>query len=133
MEEWKVRQELYHRIHKNYTDDLNNIEVTLTENVVDHAVDYFFTSNKGWIYPSKSYMVAICYAKWLSEEFGGIPEEYLNDESLLYKNDPFFIEYSRDPETYHKILQQINGWNFNEHTGMVPDVKKYFVEEFQLD
>ncbi len=23
--------------------------------------------------------------------------------------------------------------HFNEHTGMVPDVKKYFVEEFQLD
>lgn len=133
MEEWKVRQELYHRLHKNYIDDLRDVEITITQNIVEDAVDYFFNSNKGWIYPSKSYMVAICYAKWLSEQFGGLPEDYLNDETLLYNNDPFFIEYSRDPETYHKILQRINGWNFNASLGMVPDVKKYFVEEFQID
>jgi hypothetical protein len=133
MEEWKVRQELYHRLHKNYIDDLRDVEITITQNIVEDAVDYFFNSNKGWIYPSKSYMVAICYAKWLSEQFGGLPEDYLNDETLLYNNDPFFIEYSRDPETYHKILQRINGWNFNVSLGMVPDVKKYFVEEFQID
>ena len=133
MEEWKVRQEVYHRLHKDHSDDLNNIEVIITEDVVNHAVDYFVNKQKGWVYPSKSYMVAICYAKWLAEHFGGIPEDYLNDSELLYKNDPFFIEYSRDPETYHRILNKINGWFFDETSGMVPDVKQYFVKEFLID
>jgi len=133
MEEWKVRQEVYHRLHKEHSDDLNNIEVTVTEDVVDHAVDYFVNKQKSWFYPSKSYMVAICYSKWLAEHFGGIPEDYLNDSELLYKNDPFFIEYSKDPETYHKILNKINGWFFDETSGMVPDVKQYFLKEFLID
>ena len=133
MEEWKIRQDIYHRVHKDHSDDLNSIEVFITEDVVEHAVDYFVNDNKGWYYPSKSYMVAICYSKWLSEHFGGIPEDYLNDEDLLYKNDPFFVEYSRDPETYHSILKQIGGWDFDQSKGMIPDVKEYFEKEFIID
>lgn len=133
MKEWKIRQELYHRLHKEHSDDLNSIEVSITDDVVKHAVDYFISTDKGWIYPSKSYMVAICYSKWLSEHFGGIPEDYLNDEDLLYKNDPFFVEYSKDPKTYHSILNKIGGWNFDQTKGMVPDVKEYFEKEFIID
>jgi citrate synthase len=46
-------------------------------------------------------------------------------------NDPYFVEYSRDPKPYHQILNQI-GWDFDETQGMVPDVKQYFEEEFMI-
>jgi hypothetical protein len=131
MNEWKVRQEIYHRLKKDYEDDLSKHEIEITENIVDEAIDYFMTANKGWIYPSKSYMVAICYARWLSEEFGGNPMNYLNDTDLLYGNDPYFVQYSVDSKTYDKILSVV-GWNFDEKKGMVSDVKKYFKEEFML-
>lgn len=131
MEDWKVRQEIYHRVNQEHADDLNQFEIEITEDVVKHAIDYFKTKGKGWVYPSKSYMVGICYARWLSEEFGGDPLDYLDDPDLLYGNDPYFVEYSRDPRTYHEILNEV-GWAFNEMGGMCPDVKEYFKEEFMI-
>jgi len=78
-------------------------------------------------------MVAICYARWLAENFGGIPLEYLSDTDLLYRNDPYFQTYESDPSTYDKILDGINGWSFNQTLGMVPDVKQYFNDEFMIN
>jgi hypothetical protein len=78
-------------------------------------------------------MVGICYARWLANEFGNTPDYYLNDSMLLYGNDPYFVEYHKDPITYDNILAQINGWNFNESSGLVPDVKEYFLKEFLID
>ena len=130
--EWKIRQEIYHRLHKDHSDDLNTKAVVLTNQTVKHAIDYFNKRDIGWIYPSKSYMVAICYARWLAENFGGIPLEYLEDPELLYNNDPYFVEYSRDPKTYHQILNVI-GWDFDESLGMIPDVKQYFNDEFMIN
>ena len=78
-------------------------------------------------------MVAICYARWLSEEFGGNPIDYLNDIDLLFGNDPYFVTYNEDIMTYNEILDYIGGWQFNETTGFVPDVKKYFIEEFMIN
>lgn len=131
MEEWKVRQEIYHRLNKDHSDDLNDKHVEISNNVVGNAIRYFTERGIGWIYPAKSYMVGICYAKWLSEEFGGTAIDYLNDPDLLYGNDPYFLEYSKDPETYHKILNNIT-WQFDESSGMVPDVRSYFEQEFML-
>lgn len=132
LEEWKIRQEIYHRLNQTHTDNLNDKEIVMTSNIISDAIRYFNETNIGWIYPSKSYMVAICYARWLSEYFGGTAEQYLDDPKLLYGNDPYFVQYSADPETYHNILNAIGGWKFEETAGMVPDVKQYFLEEFQL-
>ena len=132
MEEWKVRQEIYHRLNYVSDDDLNTKNVEITDNVVENALRYFHERDIGWIYPSKSYMVAICYSRWFAEHFGGRAIEYLDDEDLLFGNDPYFCEYSRDPRTYHMILNQI-GWDFDETKGMVPDVKEYFIKEFMIN
>lgn len=132
MEDWKIRQELYHRLNQVHDDDLNNKNIVITDNIVTDAVRYFKENDLGWIYPSKSYMVAICYAKWLSEEFGGNPTDYLNDEDLLFGNDPYFIPYHRDTITYNQILGYIGGWQFNETKGFVPEVKAYFNQEFMV-
>jgi hypothetical protein len=131
MKDWKVRQEIYHRLNKDYDDDLKTKNIEITKNVVENAIRYFKETNIGWIYPSKSYMVGICYARWLSENFEGNPIEYLNDSELLYNNDPYFLPYEKDIKTYNEILNHI-GWNFDEKKGMVPDVKEYFVKEFML-
>ena len=131
MEEWKVRQDIYHRLNKEHSDDLNDKEIEVSNNIVGNAIRYFNDRDIGWIYPAKSYMVAICYARWLAEEFGGRAVEYLDDPKLLYGNDPYFCEYSRDPKTYHQILNVI-GWDFDDTQGMCPDVKGYFIKEFML-
>ena len=131
MKEWKIRQDLYHRLETTHRDDLNQVDIRIETDIVNNAIRYFTETNVGWIYPAKSYMVAICYSKWLSEIFGGEPIEYLNDEDLLYNNDPYFVPYHKDKENYDKILKEINGWNF-ENIGFVPDVKQYFDDEFLI-
>jgi hypothetical protein len=133
MQDWKIKQEIYHRLNQNHRDDLSDVEIVITQNTVDDAVRYFVDRDIGWIYPSKSYMVAICYSRWLAEHWGGQPTEYLDDPQLLYGNDPYFVEYSRDPHTYHNILNRIGGWQFDTGAGMVPDVREYFNEEFMID
>jgi hypothetical protein len=133
MEEWKIRQEIYHRINKDFKDDLKQFNVTIDDEVVNNAYLYFTETDVGWIYPAKSYMVGICYAKWLSENFGGEPIHYLNQDDLLYENDPYFVSYSKDKVTYDELLSKIGGWNFNQYIGIVPDVKEYFNEEFMIE
>jgi hypothetical protein len=133
MKEHKVRQEIYHRLNKEYDDDLKNFKAIINDDVVGDAVKYFTTRDIGWVYPAKSYMVGICYAKWLAEEFGGEPLDYLMDPELLYNNDPYFKPYQEDTDTYNKILDRIGSWNFKETTGLVPDVKQYFIKEFGID
>ena len=132
MQDWKIKQELYHRMNQIHSDDLNDKEIILSNDIVDNAVRYFKETNIGWIYPAKSYMVGICYARWLSEEYGGHPLNYLEDAELLYGNDPYFVQYSTDPASYHKILNSIGGWEFDQ-IGMVPDVKEYYKAEFMID
>jgi hypothetical protein len=129
--EWKIRQEIYHRLHNEHDDDLNTKDIIISDDVGNNAIRYFKERDIGWIYPAKSYMVGICYARWLSEIFGGRPLEYLDDANLLYGNDPYFVEYSKDPKTYHTILYSV-GWDFNTADGMVPDVRQYFEEEFMI-
>ena len=130
--EWKIRQEIYHKLNTEHDDDLNTKEIVITNDIAKNAINYFMEKDIGWIYPSKSYMVGICYARWLAEYFGGNPIDYLEDPELLYNNDPYFVEYSRDPKTYHQILNAIT-WEFDESLGMVPDVKQYFNNEFMID
>jgi hypothetical protein len=131
MKDWQIRQDLYHRLNTEHSDDLSLHHIEITDNVVEDAIRYFNERDIGWIYPSKSFMVGICYAKWLSEQFGGEPIDYLNEEDLLYGNDPYFVTYDKDKVTYDEILSKIGGWNF-KYEGMVPDVKEYFNEEFMI-
>jgi hypothetical protein len=42
------------------------------------------------------------------------------------------VQYSTDPASYHKILNSIGGWKFDQ-IGMVPDVKEYYKAEFMVD
>lgn len=130
MKEYKIRQEIYHRLRREFDDNLENFEISVSDDIVNNAVKYFASEDIGWIYPAKSYVVGICYAKWLSEKYGGRPLEYLDDQELLYNNDPYFKKYSADPTSYIHILEKVGGWDFDETKGVIPDIRKYFDEEF---
>ena len=132
MKDWKIIQEVYHRLNPEHTDDAENFDIVISEDIVNNAVKYFQTTDIGWIWPAKSYMVGICYAKWLSEIYGGDPFEYLEEPDLLYGNDPYYVSYSTDPNTYHLVLNQIDSWEFDSNAGVVPQVRHYFDLEFGL-
>ena len=127
MKEWKIRQEIYHRLHKQYTDDLNVVEIHFTDSIVEDALKHFHEHVDKWIYPAKSYFVAICYASWIAEDFGEDFYQLLDDDTLLAGNDPYFVPYSKDKNTYDEILREIQ--LPLSRTGMVPDVKEYYDEE----
>jgi hypothetical protein len=131
--EWKIKQEIYHRLNRDHDDDLNDKDIEMSSDIVGNAIRYFNETDIGWIYPAKSYMVAICYARWLSEDYGDRALTYLDDPDLLYGNDPYFRQYSREPHTYIHILNEINGWDFDETKGMVPDVRKYYEAECGIE
>jgi hypothetical protein len=133
MNEWKVNQEIYHRLHKNHDDDLNQVDLQTVEgdDIINWAVKYF-TEDPGWVYPSKSYVVAICYAKWLTKDFAEDFFTVLNDPDLLYNNDPTFIPYQESKEIYDSIIEQV-GLEFDETQGVIPDIKKYYRLECLLE
>ena len=132
MKEWKVRQTVFHKLNSDHDDDLSLHNVEINEDIVGNAIKYFTTTELGWVYPAKSYVVAICYARWLNEYFGEDFYDALNDEELLFGNDPYFVPYEKDKATYNKIMDTIR-FDFDEKAGIVPDVKKYFKEEFGLN
>jgi len=127
MKEWKIRQFLYHSTAEDYVDDLNKFDIVYNEdNIVEDAVIHFHQRVDDFLYPAKSYFVAICYAHWIQEEYGDDFYELLNDPELLYGNDPYFKTYDDDKETYDQILEEVE---LLPMTGMVPDVRKYYEAE----
>lgn len=126
MKEWKARQKAYHVTASLFRDDLNEVDVVISDNIVEDALLHFEEKVDEWIYPAKSYVVAICYAKWLERDFDEDFYEALDDPDLLYGNDPYFVPYSDDTSIYDAILSDLD---FNDDTGMVPDIYEYYQEE----
>jgi hypothetical protein len=126
--EWKTRQQLYHETTSDFTDDIRKFTVTINTDVVGEAVRYFRTSDIGWVYPAKSYVVGICYAVWLSKIYGTPVYTLLNDPDLLYGNDPYFVPYLQAQETYDAIIEIVS-LEFDDTVGVIPDIKKYFTDE----
>lgn len=126
--EWKIKQEIYHRLNTEHTDDLNKVDIVITQNIKEDALRHFFEYVNEWIYPAKSYAVAFCYAYWISQDY---PNEdfylLLNDPDLLHGNDPYFKTYKEDPDTYNYIMDKVK---FPiPMLGMVPDIKEYYDAE----
>ena len=126
MKDWKARQAAFHAVTEDFKDDLNDVDVVISDDIVADAVMHFEEKVDEWIYPAKSYVVAICYAKWLEQDFNEDFYEVLDDPDLLYGNDPYFVPYSDDEGTYNAILEEIY---FDENAGMVPDIHEYYKEE----
>ena len=98
MQEWRIKQKLYHKLNKEFEDDLTDVEIILSNDIVNDAIKYFRETDVGWIYPAKSYMVAICYAFWIMEDYNENFYTVLKDPELL-PMDPYFVPYSKDKKT----------------------------------
>ena len=130
MKECKARQAAYHMTASLFKDDLNKVDIRWEPDaIVDFALMHFREYVDEWIYPAKSYAVAICYAKWITEDFDEQFYELLDDKDLLFGNDPHFVPYSEAKEIYDKILSQLD---FNSELGMVPDIYEYYKEEMLI-
>ena len=132
MQDWKIRQDIFHRLNENHDDDLKLHDIILDQNIIENAIKYFRTTELGWVYPAKSYVVGICYAKWINQYFSEDFYETLNDPSLLFNNDPYFLPYETDKYTYDSIIKEV-GFDFDEKQGIIPDIKEYFLKELLLD
>ena len=130
MQEWKIKQKLYHKLNKDYEDDLTDVDIEITEDIAFHAIRYFREKDIGWIYPSKSYMVAICYAFWIMEDYNENFYSVLKDPELL-PMVPYFVPYADDRKTYDEIISVVCHNNKGKLTtgGMVLDVRKYYDAE----
>ena len=134
MEDWKVKQKIYHKLNREHDDDLNNVDIEISDDIVNNAVRYFREKNVGWIYPAKSYMVALCYAFWIMEDYDENFYNVLKDPELL-PLDPYFVTYEEDSNTYNEIIGIVfaNNKGVLKMEGMVPDVRKYYDAELGLE
>ena len=130
MKDWKINQELYHRLNVVHEDDLSKVKIEKSDDIINNAIRYFNEKDIGWIYPAKSYAVAICYAWWLTSDFKEDFYDLLNDKDLLYGNDPYFRHYGTSKDIYNAILDKV--LPIDENKGMVPDIKKWYTAEFML-
>lgn len=128
MKEWKIRQQYFHMMNHEFKDDLNKVEIRLSNDIIEDAVRHFEEYVDEWIYPAKSYVVAICYAYWIAIDFDEDFYEVLNDPELLAGNDPYFVPYEEDKYTYDEIIERVFPF---KNVGMVPDIWEYYQEEIR--
>ena len=41
MQEWKIKQDIYHRLNTDHTDDLNEVDIVITTNVKEDGLRHF--------------------------------------------------------------------------------------------
>ncbi len=131
MKNWRIVQDLFHRLNPHPEGDRSNIEIRISESIAEDAIKHFYEYVPDFIYPAKSYFVAICYASWIAKDFNEDFYELLNDPMLLAGNDPYFAKYSESSKIYDELIEQIDINNI-EMSGMVPDVREYYDEEFRM-
>lgn len=99
---------MYNQLHEEeFSDDLSNEEIVEEfdkDSIIKRACEYPTSPDTVLYYPGKAYAIAIMAAKYLEEEYNEEILEVLDDPDLLYGNDPYFVPYSRDKDTYDKIL-----------------------------
>lgn len=134
LSDWKIRQEMYHRMNSDYGDDLTKVDIIYRDSdIISDVIDYIELPPEevGWVYPAKSYIVGICYAHWISQDFNEDFYELLNDEMLLYNNDPYFVTYSSGREIYDKILEKYT--QSLPETGVIGHIRGYYEKELMID
>lgn len=124
---------MYHRLNGDFKDDLSNFDIKYNEDtIIEDCITYMTAPSEetGWMYPAKSYLVAMAYASWLVEDFNEDYYEMLNDPGLLYGNDPYFKTYNEDPNTYDKLIEMY-GVSI-PMVNIIIDIKQYYLDEFMV-
>jgi len=132
--EWKLRQKIYHATHpiKDKVDPLI-LSADQDEEIISRAIGYFSKPWRRLYYPSKSFAVAIIYAKLLERYFEADFYSVLDDPDLLYGNDHFFVRYSEAKNIYDKIIKAIPQEIEDSEISNVQETVAFFKEEFHID
>lgn len=131
--EHKRRQRLFHERNK-VRDYHQGTHMMVADNdplLVELIVWHFEEPVPGLVYPAKAFVVAIIYAKLLEIYFNELFHDSLNDPTLLYNNDRFFVPYSQAPGVYDAVLQRIS-LDFNTKLPQIQATINYFLEEFLI-
>ena len=78
--------------------------------IVKMAKKYFTYEPRIWQLPAKNYFVRICLAYYVASTFKENFYEMLDTNDILPYNDMFSPIYSKDKETYDKILVVKDFW-----------------------
>lgn len=138
MKEWKIRQEIYNKLHTEFEDDIKGkpiVEEFEESSVISRALRYFTVEDENWYYPGKSYSVAIIYALLLEKHFNEEFYSALNDPDLLYGLDPYFKTYQESKNIYDEIISKIPLGlleNVENHSWNMKKTIEYFEKEFLL-
>lgn len=107
-----------------------NLKISIDNSNIAQQTIQFFNTQSELIYPAKSYFVAIVYAKCVEKFFAQDFYKTLDDTQLL-PDDPYFVPYSDDIQTYNIILENIDSDILKyESTKKTVD---YFKKEFLVD
>lgn len=134
MKDWKYKQQLYH-LQTEIEDDINTKKCIIREDrsqLSNHIIFYFNQESDILSYPSKSYAVAIIYAKLLEQYFNEDFYEVLNDPDLLYGNDKYFVPYSQDKDIYDEAISNID-LSFKDAPSQVNITIDFFEKEFFIN
>jgi hypothetical protein len=137
MKKWKALQEAYHRLNPETPDMVDPDDIALMcETDPMSIVAMVSRYMQGYVpekivYPAKSYFVALVYARLLRDHFGEDPVEMLGDIDLLHGNDPYYETIHTGHDIYMAVINAF-GWDFDLTLGEIPDVQKYFMDEFML-
>jgi hypothetical protein len=134
MKEWKIRQDVYHKLGTiTDTPKLMNEGIVMQQlsdnDLILDIVRYMTHPEPRLLYPTKSYAVAIVYATLLEQHFGENKLVVLDDPVLLYENDPYFIHYSEAKHIYDGVLSKLPillNWDIPQ----LAATKSYFLQEF---
>lgn len=130
---YKQYQRLYNEMVTEHPDAFENMIVEEREEIVENALHYFKEATFPLYYPAKSYSVAVIYATKLNEIYGIDKIEILKDPDLFLGQDPYFVPYDEDPESYDEImrrLEDIDGWI---ESGWAPQSVEYCLLECTED
>lgn len=126
---YKEYQQLYDALVTEHPDDFANMEIVIEDELVNNALHYFKEATFPLIYPAKSYAVAIIYATKLNELYDIPVIDVLDDSDLFLGQDPYFIPYSEDPETYDAIMTALEDMPDWMSSGWAPQSVEYCLLE----
>lgn len=103
---WRARRKLSYLMHEFDDFDLPYEIVEESDKELVSRILRFFYEGSEFIYPAKSYFVAIVYAKMLEQYFNISFYEALNQDDLLV-DDRFYCPYRFRKEIYDEVLQEL--------------------------
>jgi hypothetical protein len=127
---YKEYQYLYRELVEEHDDAIDKVPSVVTENTLEEklrgAMAYFEAQSFPIIYPGKSYGVAVVYAYHILRDYNIPVLETLNESDLFLGEDPYFVVYQDDPETYDRLLEKLQPLGDITELGWAKQTSEYY-------